>query len=64
MKIFNILGTFFSASFLFFISVNNAFAGTVPAPVIGLTGPYGIGIAVVGYGGYRAYKYIKSKKGK
>lgn len=39
-------------------------AGTmpVPAPIVGATGPYGIGAAVIGYGGYKLYKHIKSKR--
>lgn len=39
-----------------------ALAGTVPAPIVGATGPYGIAAAALGYGGYKAYKYIKSKR--
>jgi hypothetical protein len=35
---------------------------TVPGPIVGATGPYGIGAAVIGYGGYKLYKHIKSKR--
>ncbi len=34
----------------------------VPMPIVGATGPYGIGIAAIGYGGYKLYKHIKSKR--
>jgi len=34
----------------------------VPGPIVGATGPYGIGAAVIGYGGYKLYKHIKSKR--
>jgi hypothetical protein len=34
---------------------------TVPAPVIGVTGPYGILAAGIGYGGYLLYKRMKNR---
>jgi hypothetical protein len=34
----------------------------VPVPLVGATGPFGIGAAVIGYGGYKLYKHIKSKR--
>lgn len=33
----------------------------VPAPMGGALGPWGIGVAVVGYGGYRLVKYIRNR---
>jgi hypothetical protein len=32
-----------------------------PAPLIGLTGPYGIAAAVVAYGGFLVYKKLKNR---
>jgi hypothetical protein len=38
-----------------------AVACVAPAPLIGVTGPYGILAAGIGYGGYLLYKRLKNR---
>jgi hypothetical protein len=45
------------------VTATASFAGTfaTPAPLIGLTGPYGIAAAAVAYGGFLVYKKLKNR---
>jgi hypothetical protein len=45
------------------LSVTPSFAGTmgVPAPLIGITGPYGVLAAGVAYGGFLLFNRLKSR---
>jgi hypothetical protein len=53
----------FSASAILMSVSTEVLAGmVVPGPIVGATGPYGIGAAAIGYGGYKLYKHIKSKR--
>ncbi len=45
---------------MFFAGLGPAFAGVVPAPMVGVTGPVGIVVAVAAYGGYLLYRRYRS----
>ena len=38
-----------------------ACAAGAPAPLIGVTGPYGLAAAAIGYGGFLIYKKLKRR---
>ena len=42
--------------------VSQSWAGcAAPAPLIGITGPYGIAAAAIAYGGFLVYKKVKQR---
>jgi len=45
------------------VTATASFAGVAvaPAPLIGLTGPYGIAAAAAAYGGFLVYKKLKNR---
>ncbi len=43
------------------VSPSSALACAAPAPMIGVTGPYGIAAAAIAYGGYLVYKKLKKR---
>ena len=43
------------------VTSSSALVCAAPAPLIGVTGPYGIAAAAVAYGGFLIYKKIKSR---
>lgn len=45
-----------------FMSVGPAWAGVVPAPLVGVTGPVGIVAAAVAYGGYLLFRRYRNRR--
>ena len=43
------------------VSPSWALACVAPAPLIGVTGPYGIAAAAIAYGGFLVYKKLKQR---
>ena len=43
------------------VTPSSALVCAAPAPLIGVTGPYGIAAAAVAYGGFLVYKKLKNR---
>jgi hypothetical protein len=43
------------------VTSSSALVCAAPAPLIGVTGPYGVAAAAVAYGGYLVYKKLKNR---
>ena len=57
----NLIALSLLAMFAPAVSIAGATPSPVPGPALGALGPWGVAVAIVGYGGYKLYRAFSDK---